>query len=110
MGHPVIVAGDGVEGREGEGLGSGLTLELGEGFGGDAGCLFVFVLVPLLEEDVFEGLFVGAGGVFADGGDHGAGFVELDFVDGFGRFGGWFGEIERCGLESVEEQAGALGV
>jgi len=100
----------GVEGGECEGLGGGLALELGEGFGGDSGGLFVFALVPLLHQDLFEVLFVGFGGVFADGSDHGAGFVEFDFVDGFEGVGGRFGEIERGGLEGVEEQAGSFGV
>jgi len=37
--------------------------------------LFVFVLVVLLHDDLFEVLFVGLGGVFAGGSDHGSGFV-----------------------------------
>jgi hypothetical protein len=57
--------------------------------------------VPLLEEDVFQGFFVGACGVFADGRDHGSGFVELDLGDGVRGFGGWFGEVEGCGLQGV---------
>jgi len=84
-------------------LGSGFV------FGGVFG--FVFgVFVPLLHEDVCEGLFFASGLEFGYGGERAVDFVFDHIFYRFSELRGWFGEVGGGDLEAVEEQAGALGV
>jgi hypothetical protein len=93
-------------------LGGGLLLEGGEGAGGEAIGLLLLVLLPALEEDLLEGLFVFFAAEFGDGCERAEGGVEDDFVyglDGSGEFVGP-GEVGAGDLEGVEDEAGAAGV
>ena len=68
------------------------------------------VVAEAVEQEVGEG-WVGGGGLeLVLGGEEAVDGVGDDFFDGFGGFGGGFGEVERGDLQAVEEQAGALGV
>jgi hypothetical protein len=90
----------------------------GGGFGLPAALEFVFsVLLPALDEDLFEGFFVRLALVFGGRGQDAVGLVVDELVDGFGgagRVDGFdglgFGQGGEGDLEAVEEEAGAFGV
>jgi hypothetical protein len=68
------------------------------------------LLVPLLNEEVDDGLLARGRVDLGDGSEGAVGSVEEDFVDGFDGRRCRFGQIERGDLEGVEEEPGAFGV